>query len=44
MYRQSPAVGSGFEQVRLLKKTIWADYEQLLRPFFSSFRVQKNEK
>ena len=26
------------------KKTIWADYEQLLRPVFSSFRGQKETK
>jgi hypothetical protein len=36
--------GLGPDLVRLAllkKKTIWADYEQLLWPFFSSFRGQK---
>ena len=29
-------------QSALLKKTLWADYEQLLRAGFSCFRGQKN--
>ena len=28
----------------LLEKNIWADYEQLLRPVFPSFRGKKNLK
>ena len=34
--------GLDLDQLALLKKkNIWADYEQLLRPFFSSFPWQK---
>ena len=34
--------GLDLGRLALLKKTnIWADYEQLLRPVFSSFRGQK---
>ena len=35
---------AGFGQVGFLKINIWAKYEQLLRPVFSSFRGQKNQK
>ena len=36
--------GLDLGQLALLKKDIWADYEQLLRPVFSSFHGQKNRK
>ena len=36
--------GLDLARLALLKKNIWANYEQLLRPFFSSFRGQKNQK
>ena len=36
--------GLDLGRVALLKKNISADYEQLLRPVFSSFRGQKNQK
>ena len=32
-----------FGLVGITKKNIWADYEQLLRPVFSSFRGQKDK-
>ena len=32
---------AGFGGLALLKKNIWADYEQLWRPVFSSFCGQK---
>jgi hypothetical protein len=35
--------GLDLGRLALLKKNIWADYEQLLRPFFSSFRGQKKK-
>ena len=35
-------IWAGFGRVGILEKeNIWADYEQLLRPVFSSFRGQK---
>ena len=35
-------IWTGFGPVGITeKKNIWADYEQLLRPFFSSFPWQK---
>ena len=36
-------IWAGFGPVGITKKTIWVNYEQLLRPFFSSFRGQKNK-
>jgi hypothetical protein len=36
--------GLDLGQLALLKKNIWADYEQLLRPVFSNFRGQKTLK
>ena len=34
--------GHDLGRLALLKKKFWADYEQLLRPFFSSVHGQKN--
>ena len=31
-------------RLALQKKKIWVDYEQLFRPFFSSFHGQKRKK
>ena len=37
-------IWAGFGRVGILEKeNIWADYEQLLRPVFSSFRGQKKK-
>jgi hypothetical protein len=42
---QESKFGIDLSWLVLQKKTkIWADYEQLLRPFFSSFRGPKNNK
>ena len=35
--------GLDLGRLALLKKNIWANYEQLLRPVFSSFRGKKKE-
>ena len=52
--QRSPAVGdsygtgieiwAGFGPVGNIEKKVWADYEQLLRVFFSCFQGQKNVK
>jgi hypothetical protein len=36
-------IWAGFGPVGNTEKKIWADYEQLLKAFFSCFRGQKNE-
>jgi hypothetical protein len=36
--------GLDLGQLALLKKNIWADYEQLLRPNFSCFLGKKKKK
>ena len=36
--------GLDLSQLAVLKKRVWADYEQLLRVFFSCFQRQKNVK
>jgi hypothetical protein len=33
--------GLDLDQLAVLKKWVWADYEQLLRVIFSCFQVQK---
>ena len=44
-YRTGIEIWAGLGPVGITeKKTIWADYEQLLRPVFSSFRGQKETK
>ena len=42
-YREVPRWEISMEQ-ELTKKNIWANYEQLLRPVFSSFRGQRKKK
>ena len=37
-------IWAGFGPVDITEKNIWADYEQLLRPLFSSFNGQKKSK
>jgi hypothetical protein len=36
--------GLDLGRLAVLKKRVWADYEQLLRVFFSCFQGQKNVK
>ena len=43
IYGTGIEIWAGFGPVGITKKTIWVNYEQLLRPFFSSFRGQKNK-
>ena len=40
---QELRLGLDFSHWHCWKNNIWADYEQLFRPFFSSFCGQKNE-
>jgi hypothetical protein len=37
-------IWAGFGPVGITEKKNWADYEQLFRPFFSSFHGQKKFK
>ena len=44
-YRTRIVIWDGFGPVGITeKKNMWVDYEQLLRPGFSSFRGQKTNK
>ena len=40
--KQEMRIGLDLGRLAVLKKRVWADYEQLLRVFFSCFQGQKS--